>query len=217
MTRNKTIITVIAVLGIIAFTGCTNKVSEEAQIVIDKINSIGTVDYDDEVLIGECEDAYIALTTEQQAEVNNTEVLAKAREEMDKLIAAKPIPFTTANWESTKDEVLNIVGSSPDEEYDSDDYHVLQYNSFSYDGYEGLVRYCFDDSNIMKQVLFVIDHYDEQAVSHFEEEFTTKYGKPEFENEAGKVWFQSNANVGVSSYKILSAGGVIVTFHEPTN
>lgn len=197
-----------------SLVGCGKK-SEEAQAVIDKINSIGTVDYDDESLIGECEDAYIALTPEQQAEVSNTDTLAKAREEMDKLLAARPVPFTNANWESTKDDVLSIEGKTPDEEYDTDDGdHVLQFNDYQYDGYSGLVRYCFKDGTLYK-VLFVTSPFDADTYKHFDDQYTTKYGEPGFQNEAGKVWYQSNANIGLTGIALFG-GQIIVTFAVPS-
>ena len=194
--------------------GCV-KASPEAQAVMDKIKSIGTVNYDEEVLIGECEDAYAALTPEQQAEVTNTDTLAKAREEMDKLLAARPVPLTNANWESTKDDVLNLEGKSPNEEYDTDDGdHVLQYNDYQYDGYSGLVRYCFKNGTLYK-VLFVMSPFDADTYKHFDDQYTTKYGEPGFQNEAGKVWYQSNANIGIMGIA-LSGGSIIVTFSVPS-
>ena len=212
--RGKLFVVFFLLVMISVLAGCGKK-SPEAQAVIDKINSIGTVDYDDETLIGECEDAYIALTPEQQAEVSNTDTLAKAREKMDELLAARPVPFTSANWESTKDDVLNIEGKSPDEEYDTDDgYHVLQFNDSKYDGYSGLVRYCFNDG-ILNRVLFVMSPYDADAFNHFDEQYTTKYGEPGFQNEAGKVWYQSNANIGLTGVALFG-GSIIVTFAEPS-
>lgn len=194
--------------------GC-GKASPEAQAVMDKIKTIGTVDYDDEVLIGECEDAYAALTPEQQAEVSNTDTLAKAREEMDKLIAARPVPFTNANWESTKDDVLSIEAKSPDDEYDTDDGdHVLQYNDCQYDGYSGLVRYCFKEGTLYK-VLFVMSPFDADTYKHFDDQYTAKYGEPGFQNDAGKVWYQSNANIGITGIALFG-GSIIVTFAVPS-
>lgn len=193
--------------------GCGKK-SEEAKAVIDKINSIGSVDYDDETLIGECEDAYLALTTEQQAEVSNFDTLTKAREKMDQLLEAKPIPFSTANWESTKEDVKKIMGKEPDSEYDTDSGdHVLQYDSMEYEGYSGLVRYCFEGETL-SQVLFVMESFDADAYKHFNDQFTTKYGEPGFENEFGKVWYRNNANFGVTGYSMFG-GSIIVTFHKP--
>ena len=195
--------------------GCGKKVSPEAQEVIDLINSIGEVDFDDEILIGECEDAYIALSTEQQAEVTNTEKLAKAREKLDKLLATRPIPYTNANWDFSRDEIIDLEGKSPDEEYDTDYYHVLQYNNRSYEGFDGLIRYSLVDGKLVK-VLFVMERYSQNAFDHYDEIFTTKYGKPGFENEAGRVWYQSNANIGLTGWDLFG-GSVVVTYTKPGN
>lgn len=212
--RNIKRIALVSTLSCMVLLGC-GRVSPEAQVVIDKIESIGVVDYDDEVLIGECEDAYLALTTEQQEEVKNFDKLSSARVEMDKLLEAKPLPFSYANWQTTRSELIDLMGKQPDEEYDTDEYHILQYNDCDYDDYSGLTRYCFVSDRLVN-VHFIFGAYDEKIESHFYELYKSKYGEPDFDNEFGKVWYTNNANVSVSGTRLFG-GFVQCVFHEPTN
>ncbi len=195
--------------------GCNKQKPGEVQSVIDKINEIDTVDYDDELLIGECEEAYFNLEPEYQKEVSNIDKLYKAREKMDELLLKKPIPFSNALWTSSRNDVINIEGRMPDEEYDTEDnYHVLQYNNCYYEDQKGLIRYSFSNEKLEK-VLFIISGFDDDVYRKYNDQFFIKYGKPEYENEVGKVWYQVGSNVGILGVKLLG-GSIVITFAEPT-
>lgn len=181
-------------LIIILFALCGCGASEQAQAVIDQINAIGDVNYDDESLIGACEDAYLKLTEEQQKEVSNLDKLSKAREKMDELIAVRPIPFSNANWETTKDELIEMYGN-PDDEGDNQFYgHMLRYNNIENEGYTGTAKYGFENGKLTR-VFFYIDGYDKDIIEYFQNLFTTKYGEPTYHDEYGtKRWDTKNVS-----------------------
>ena len=200
--RRKALL-LVSVLTLMSLTACGKaKTSEEAQAVIDKINTIGEVDYDDEILIGECEEAYIALTSEQQEEVTNFDTLSEARKKMDELIAKRPIPFSSADWETSEEQLKELHGK-PDEEYDNDIYgHILSYNNMENDGYKGTAKFCFEKGKLTG-AMFFIEGYDESIVKHFRDIYQTKYGDPDY-NENGLVrWDTENASYGANGGGLL--------------
>lgn len=212
MKQKLVVIGAIGLLCASMLTGCGT--SEEAKYVIDKINTIGEVDFDDEALIGECEDAYVALTDEQKAEVSNVETLAKAREKMDELIASRPIPFSTVNWETSKEELVSLLGN-PDDEGDNEFYgHMMWYNDVQYEGYTGIAKYGIENGKVTR-VFFAIDGYDENTVKYFEDLFTTKYGEPNYKDDYGnKRWDMEYVSCAISSSK-LRGGLVNILFMSP--
>lgn len=190
------------------------KVDEETQSVIDMIRQIGEVDYDKEEFVTEIEDAYALLTEEQQAKVSNYDDLLIARQELNVLIAARPIPFCTANWKTTQGELIELMGRSPDAEYDNEYYgHILQYDNIEYEGYNEIARFSFEKETLTR-VFYCIDGYDESTYKYFIDMNIEKYGEPTMENEAGKRWDTENVLVGVNGTKLLG-GSIECLFMSP--
>lgn len=130
---------------------------------------------------------------------------------------ANSIPFTKANYETTQDEMPDIMGRAPDDEYDGDNgFHVLQYNGTEFDGYEGLTRYCFNKDGSLQEVLFVIEPYDQATYDHFDKKYTAEYGDPSFENNAGKVWKTKETTVGLAGIALFG-GTIIITYAQPAD
>lgn len=127
-------------------------------------------------------------------------------------LGGKPFPFSDAKWSSSKSDVVKIMGSDPDEEYDTDDgLHVLQFNDCKYDEYSGLIRYCYKDDKLA-QVIFEFDEYSDETLNHFNDEFTSKYGEPDFNNEAGKVWYDGDLSIGLAGVSIFDSGMLMVSY-----
>lgn len=83
--KTKLSCTLMAAIITFAASGCTST-DPVAQKMIDDINSIGTVEANDEALITELEDIYSTLTEAQKNQVNNYITLIEAREKVDKII-----------------------------------------------------------------------------------------------------------------------------------
>lgn len=189
---------------------CACGPDEQTKAVIDKINTIGTVDYDDELLIGEIEDDYRALTTDQRKKVSNYDTLVDARKDMDDLIAKRPTPFGNVNWETTEDELYDVLGKEADENYQNDTWgYTYNYKNMEFDGYPGQVKYIFNDGKLTN-VMFNFDEYDAEAINHFEELFTTQYGAPDYDEDSAKRWDEENFSVGIMNVQLFGGISMIV-------
>lgn len=174
-----------------------------AQSVIDEINALNITSVDDEGALVKVEDDYNNLSDSQKKKVSNYSLLQTARNDLDAMLALKPIPFSKVEWDMSPDEVKDLLNDKVDEEYDTDNtpsaVHVVQYNKVEYDGYSGLVRYCFEKNKLV-EVLFYVDNFNPAMLKHFNDYFTNKYGSADFENEYGKVYYTDNSNIAVCGW-----------------
>ncbi len=127
--------------------------------------------------------------------------------------SSKPFPFSDVQWSTSQDDVAKIIGKDVSEEYETDDgLHVLQFNDCEYDGFSGLTRYCFN-GDMLAQGIFETG-YDVDEYKHFDDTFTSKYGEPKTETNAGNVWSDGDVNVGLAGVTLFG-GKIIINYTKP--
>ena len=87
--RIKQSVAMSLILSSVLLSGCTAKIDEVSQKMMDDINAIGTVEISDEDAIEKAEKLYGTLTDKQKEQVNNYADLLNARDELDKLLEEK--------------------------------------------------------------------------------------------------------------------------------
>lgn len=207
------IVTLILALTLL-LSSCA-KADAETQAVIDDINSIGEVELKDGKLLGEIENKYAQLTDEQRKRVKNIEDLYDARKELDELLLKNPVPFCNVNWETTSQELIEIMGREPDDEYDSEDYgRILVYNDIEYEGYIETAKFGMINDTLTR-VFYTFDKYDENTYEYFEKLYYSMYGEPDLDIGFGKRWDEDFGSVGVAGVNVLD-GHLECNFLSPT-
>lgn len=185
-----------------------------AKEVIDNIDSIGTVDLDDEELIGQIEKQYNSLSDSQKEKVSNISTFYDAKDELEELIAANPIPFCSANWETTQNELKKMLGT-PEKEYDNEYYgHILLYSNVELYGFKGDTKYGFENGKLTR-VFFTVNEYDETMIEFFENMFTEKYGEPAYQDNYGNKRWETDTCFYTISSMTFSGGIVDITYISP--
>lgn len=136
------------------------------------------------------------------------------------------IPFTTANWESTKEDVIEIEGREADEEYESSMGGMTYvYDNKSYEEYEGSLKYTIDENGLLSMVLFEISYEDtdelDEDYENFEQERIDEYGESgysmdESETQSGEIWYADEANISVSRVKLMGVNRIMLSYANPT-
>ena len=207
------IVTLILALPLLLYS-CA-KADAETQAVIDDINSIGEVELKDGKLLAEIENKYAQLTDDQRKRVKNIEDLYDARKELDELLLKNPVPFCNVNWETTSQELIEIMGREPDDEYDSEDYgRILVYNDIEYEGYIETAKFGMINDTLTR-VFYTFDKYDENTYEYFEKLYYSMYGEPDLDIDFGKRWDEDFGSVGVAGVNVLD-GHLECNFLSPT-
>lgn len=83
--RQKTIITLLTIACILILTSCSHQISEEAQTIINDINSIGNISLEKEETISDIWERYYNLPEEERKYVTNYDILKDAKSELNRL------------------------------------------------------------------------------------------------------------------------------------
>lgn len=129
--------------------------------------------------------------------------------------SAHPIPFSDANWSTSAEDLVEMLGQ-PDEEYDNEYYgHGYVYKNVKNDGYTGEAKYFYENGSLTR-VFFMIDGYDTSAIAHFKQLFADQYGSPTYTDEyQNERWDTEVASYGVSSSRVLG-GFVDIAYFAPS-
>lgn len=129
------------------------------------------------------------------------------------IVEEKPVPFSDVTWGDTMEKVKKLQGI-PNDEYNSEDGYIYQYDNCTIDGFTGVTRYAFDDTGLYEVIFDITGNQAADAYSYYENKYQDDYGESDFENIVGKIWHEKKANYGVAMAP-LGEGEAIMTFGKP--
>lgn len=132
-------------------------------------------------------------------------------------------PFTEMTWQNSYEDIIEYEGSESSDTYDSMYYGKTYTYPKNYKGYDGTIKYMFDDEDelvcmawaVVTDSMEELDAFYEQLVS----ENTEKYGKCGYEIDTatsqGNVWYLEDGNITLSAMTTESAKSIQFSFMSP--
>ncbi|WP_029232701.1 hypothetical protein [Butyrivibrio sp. VCB2006] len=206
--KKKVLFATLIVAAMLAGCGSTEpKISEEAQAVIDRIEALGEITYDDKKEVESLFEAYDALTEEQKAEVTNYDQLREAKKSIHDYWMKNPFCLFGTDWDYAYTVTCDTLGITS-EEYEKKDYSFGSSNRYEAkfrhpaikdDDFTSLT-FQYDDNKLSE--VWIYDIEGAKKVDKYRELFEDYYGEcyVHTDENNGFMWLADNCTVILDAY-----------------
>ena len=128
--------------------------------------------------------------------------------------------FTKLDWNSSVEDVITYHNSEPSEIYDAQmGDKAYKFVETEYDGISSNSTYFFTDEGKLVAMWFDIDCKTDAELKSLNERYISlysqEYGKCDFSNDQGEIWYTKNVNICITPINILRVKMIRIQYSDP--